>query len=353
MIRWRALTQLFLARLREFYREPMVIFWVYGFPIFLAVALGIAFSGGLPWAPMSAGDGGVAVAADGDPGDAAALCHVLEAQGLGVELESEEAARERLRAGHIALLIVPGPQGYEYYFDPERPDSRAIRYRADAVIQRWHAGSSAWPTTDHPIVKPGDRYIDFLIPGLMGFNILTGGLWGVGYVVVDLRVRRLLRRFLATPMRPGDFLLAIVGSRLVFLIPEMLVLGLVGHFGFGTPVRGSIGTLAVVVLAGGAAFAGLGLLLACRTERAETVSGLINVLALPLWMFSGTFFSVERYPQALQPLIRASPLSHLNLALREVMLDGASLTAVSGHVGILLVWAAIAFWLALRWFRWR
>ncbi len=353
MTRWRALAQLFLARLREFYREPMVIFWVYGFPIFLAVALGIAFSGGLPWSPMTSGDGGIAVAAGGDSPEATALCRVLEAHGFGVEPLDEEAAWNQLRAGRIALLIVPGSEGYAYYFDPERPDSRLIRYRADAVIQRWHAGSSAWPTTDHPVAKPGDRYIDFLIPGLMGFNILTGGLWGVGYVVVDLRVRRLLRRFLATPMRPRDFLLAIVGSRLVFLIPEMLVLGLVGHFGFGTPVRGNVLTLAVVVLVGGAAFAGLGLLLACRTERAETVSGLINVLALPLWMFSGTFFSVDRFPQALQPLIRASPLSHLNLALREVMLEGASLAAIAGHLGVLAVWAAVSFFLALKWFRWR
>jgi ABC-type multidrug transport system permease subunit len=206
---------------------------------------------------------------------------------------------------------------------------------------------------DHPVSEPGDRYIDFLIPGLMGFNLMSGGLWGVGWVVVDLRARKLLKRFLATPMRRSDFQLAIVSSRLVFLVPEMLVLAVAGYLLFGVPLHGDPLTLALAVLAGGAAFAGLGLLLACRMERIETVSGVVNVIAMPLWMFSGTFFAAERFPAAVQPLIQASPLTHLNAALRAIMLEGADLTAVGWHLAILAAWAAATLWLGCHWFRWR
>jgi ABC-type multidrug transport system permease subunit len=353
MSRWRALLQLSLARVREFYREPVALFWVYGFPAFLAVALGLAFGSGMPTMPLGADRAPVAVVPDGDSEEARALRDELAAEGVAVQLMPEEPARRQLRDGAVGLVVVAGSRGCDYYFDPERPGSALLRYRVDAVVQRRHASPPAWPTADHTVRAPGDRYIDFLIPGLMGFNILTGGLWGVGFVIVDLRVRQLLKRFLATPMRRSDFLLSIIGSRLVFLFPEMAALVLVGRLGFGTPLRGSLAALALVVLLGGAAFAALGLLLACRTERIETASGLINLLVLPLWMFSGTFFSTERFPAALQPLIRASPLTHLNEALRDVMLDGASVPQIGAHLAVLAAWAVGPFLLGLRWFRWR
>jgi ABC-2 type transport system permease protein len=353
MSRWRPLLQLSLARVREFYREPAAVFWVYGFPAFLAIALGLAFGSGTPTVPLGNDRLPVAVAEEGDLSAARALRDELTTQGVEARLMAEAPARRQLRDGAIGLIVVAGSQGCDYYFDPERSGSKLLRCRVDAIVQKQHTSSPAWPTTDHTVRAPGDRYIDFLIPGLMGFNILTGGLWGVGYVIVDLRVRRLLKRFLATPMRRSDFLVSIIGSRLVFLFPEMAVLVLVGRLGFGTPLRGSLATLALVVLLGGAAFAALGLLLACRTERIETASGLINLIVLPLWMFSGTFFSTERFPAALQPLVRASPLTHLNEALRAVMLDGASVHRIGWHLIVLVAWAIGPFLLALRWFRWR
>ena len=175
---------------------------------------------------------------------------------------------------------------------------------------------------------------------------------GVGFVIVDMRVRKLLKRFLATPMRRSDFLLSVVGSRLVFVFPEMLLLGLLGILGFGMPLRGNVLTATLVVLVGGATFCGLGLLLACRTQKTETVSGLIQLLALPMWMLSGTFFSSSRFPAVLQPLIQGLPLTQVNDALREVVLEGASLAAVGWRLAILAAWTVVSFLLALRWFRW-
>jgi ABC-type multidrug transport system permease subunit len=301
---------------------------------------------------MSAGNLPVAIQADGDPDEAETLLRCLQAKSLSAHLVREDAGREQLRSGRVSLVVVPGARRYEYYFDPERTDSRLDRYRVDDLVQQWKGGKAAWPTLDHPASEPGDRYIDFLIPGLMGYNLMTGGLWGVGFVVVDLRVRKLLKRFLATPMRRPDFLLAIVGSRLVFVIPEMVILMLAGHVLFGVPVHGNPLTLALLILLGATAFAGLGLLLASRGERVETVSGLINVLAMPLWMFSGTFFSAARFPPAVQPLLLLSPLTHLNDALRAVMLEGASLAEIGWRLLILAGWTVVTLFLAVKWFRW-
>jgi ABC-2 type transport system permease protein len=178
-------------------------------------------------------------------------------------------------------------------------------------------------------------------------------LWGVGFVIVDMRVRKLLKRLLATPMHHGDFLLAVLTGRLVFTIPEMALLVLVGHYCFGVPVRGNVLALTAVAFIGAAAFAGIGLLLACRTERTETVAGLMNLVQLPMWLLSGTFFSSRRFPEAMQPFVQALPLTQLNDALREVMLEGAGLSEVGWRLALLACWAAVTFLLAVRFFRWQ
>jgi ABC-type multidrug transport system permease subunit len=372
MNRWQPLLQLILARLREFYREPEVIFWVYGFPVLLAVGLGIAFRSKEPEAP--------AVDVQQSPGfssEAAALLQQLQQGGLIAELQDEDACRQRLRTGKTALYVVPRADSFRYVYDPARPESLLARARVDVAVQRlkagielegkgngpadgdldmsrrWKAGTTQWQTVDALTKEPGSRYIDFLMPGLMGMNLMGGGLWGVGFVIVDMRVRKLLKRLLATPMRRSDFLLSILGARLVFMLPEMLLLLLVGRFGFGVPIQGDWLTLSLVVFIGAAAFAGIGLLVACRADKTETVSGLMNLVMLPMWLLSGVFFSSRQFPDAAQPFIQALPLTQLNDALREVMLEGASLPSVSWRLAILAAWAVVSFLVALKWFRWR
>jgi ABC-2 type transport system permease protein len=201
--------------------------------------------------------------------------------------------------------------------------------------------------------EPGSRYIDFLVPGLIGMNIMGGGLFGVGFVLVDMRVRKLFKRLMATPMRHSHFLGALLTTRLVFLFPEMLCLLCVTRFLFGVPIRGSLLVLILVILAGATAFAGLGLLLGCRTEKTETMSGFINLIMLPSYLFGGIFFSSKRFPDAVQPLVQLVPLTHLNNALRGVMLEGAGLADIAVPLAVLVSWGLITFTLALRWFKWR
>jgi ABC-2 type transport system permease protein len=347
MNRWHQFTQLLLSRFREFYREPEAIFWVYGFPVLLAVGLGIAFWNRKPDAAK------VDIQAETVSTEAQELLHALENENVQVELKSPEECRRRLEIGQTAMYIVPLAGNYEYVYDETRPESREARFQVDAIIQRWKAGDKQWPTTDVLMTEPGSRYIDFLLPGLMGMNLMGGGLWGVGFVLVDMRVRKLLKRLLATPMHRSDFLLSVLSARMVFMLPEMVLLLVVGRWAFGVPVRGNLVTLILVILVGASCFSGLGLLVACRAQKTETVSGLMNLVMLPMWLLSGIFFSSTRFPQVMQPFIQALPLTQLNDALREIMLEGKSLAQVGWRIGIMAAWGIVTFILALRWFRWQ
>jgi ABC-2 type transport system permease protein len=347
MNRWHPLGQLILCRQREFYREPEIVFWVYGFPLLLAVVLGLAFSSGEPEPPT------VDVQRVEDKTAEEAVVQALQAAKLKAEVFSAADCAARLRSGKSALTVVPGSGALTYVYDPNRSDSFLARQWVDAVLARARAGKAVPEAVDSKVTEPGSRYIDFLVPGLIGMNVMGGGLFGIGFVIVDMRVRKLFKRLLATPMRRTDFLLALVLSRLVFLIPEMSLLFIVGRLVFGVPIYGSPFTLLVIILTGVAAFDALGLLIACRAQKTETISGLINLCMLPMYLLAGTFFSSKRFPDAAQPFIQALPLTQINDALREVMLEGASLADVLWRLGILLVWTVVCAALALKWFRWR
>lgn len=356
MPRSHAFAQLFLCRLREFYREPHAIFWVYGFPILLAVGLGVAFAGGKP--QPTAVDIQMHKDPDSLPGGVAAaetkkLFEHLEAHQLKVEMHTEAECRQRLATAQTPLYVVPDGGKYVYVYDERRPEGVAARYLVDDLVQRWKADDRQWPTENLHVDEVGSRYIDFLMPGLIGMNLMGGGLFGIGFVLVDMRVRKLMKRLVATPMHRGDFLLAILVARLVFLLPEMLALLLLGTFAFGVPIRGGMLPLILVILVASFAFSGIGLLIASRTDKTETVSGLINLVVLPMWIFSGVFFSSKRFPEVAQPFIQALPLTQTNDALRLTMLEGAPLTALALPLGILAVYAVVTYTLALRWFRWQ
>lgn len=346
--RWQAFAQLVLSRVREFIREPHALFWVYGFPLLLAVGLGIAFSASKPEPPV------VDVREGPDKARAESVKQQLEDAGLKVELCSAKDCDDRLVKGKTALYVVVGPDEVSYVYDQARPEAVLARYWVDSVLVRARA-SGVPAAQDVTVSEPGSRYIDFLLPGLVGMNVMGGGLFGVGFVLVDMRVRKLFKRMMATPVRHSDFLLALLASRLLFLFPEMLSLLVLGRYLFGVPIRGSVFTLALVIVLGAAAFAGLGLLLGSRTEKTETISGLINLLMLPMYLLSGIFFSSQRFPDAVQPLVQALPLTQLNDALRAVMLEGKGLAdvEVAWRLGALALYAIVSFTLALRWFRWR
>ena len=206
---------------------------------------------------------------------------------------------------------------------------------------------------EEKVTEPGARYVDFLVPGLIGMNLMGSGLWGLGFTVVMARARKLLKRFAATPMRRSHYLLSFMLSRLVFLVLEVAAVIIFATLAFGFTVRGSWLSVAFITVLGGFTFSGIGLLVAARPTTIEGVSGLMNFIMLPMWLLSGTFFSSERFPQVLQPFIKALPLTALNNVLRALMNEGAPLSANVIPIAILVAWCVVSFIVALKIFRWQ
>ncbi|MBE3100028.1 MAG: ABC transporter permease [Planctomycetes bacterium] len=338
------LLELTLARLREFLREPEAVFWVFAFPILLAFALGIAF--------RTTGETPVHVGIV-DSAGAAPLARALEgAGGLDVRLVAVERVDAALRDGEVELIVVPGsPPAYR--FDPTRAESRLARLAVDQALQRASGREDRWRPREERVTLPGSRYIDWLIPGLLGLNIMGTSLWSVGYAIVQSRTRKLLKRLVATPMGRDQYLLAHMLARLVFLGLEVAPLLLFGWLVFGVPVRGSLVSLTLVAFLGAASFGGIGLLIASRARTVEAVSGLMNAVSVPMWVLSGVFFSSANFPAVMQPFIHALPLTALNEAMRAVMLDGDSILMVGRQLGVLTLWGLVSFVVALQWFRWQ
>jgi ABC-type multidrug transport system permease subunit len=346
---WLPLWQLVLARLREFCREPAAIFWVYVFPILTMLTLGIAFRN-KPVEQITV------LVQEGPQAQVLLAALTNDAEGrFRARIVDDETARRQLRIGKSDLVIsAPSSEepAYHYYFDPTKPGGVLARNAADDVLQRAAGRKDLVVTHVHEVSEPGGRYIDFLVPGLLGVGIMGGGLWGVGFAIVDMRIRKLLKRFLATPMRRSHFLAAVMISRLLFTIPEIVFLLVCAHWFFGVVNHGSYVAVGLVILMGTIEFAGIGLLVASRAKTLETVSGLMNLVMLPMWMASGIFFSYERFPEEVQPFIRYLPLTPLIDALRAIMLEGATLASLWLPLLIITIYGMASFVLALRWFRW-
>jgi ABC-type multidrug transport system permease subunit len=336
------LVQLTLVRFLEFMREPEALFWVFVFPILLAAGLGIAFRNRPPE---------VLTIAAVTPELAQSL---RQEKLLAVEQLDLQAAQEALRTGKVALLAAPGSGSVvEYRYDDTNPEGRAARLLADRAIQKAAGRVDPVATTDQLMREAGSRYIDFLIPGLLGMNLMGSAIWSMGFAIVDARRKKLLKRLVASPMPRPYYLLSFLLSRLLLLVVEVGVLVGFGALLFHVPVRGSLLDLGILCLLSSLSFSALGLLLASRAKTIEAASGLMNVVMMPMWIASGVFFSSQKFPDVMQPFIKALPLTAVIDALRANMLQGSNLAQMAPQVGIIVFWLVICFALALRLFRWR
>jgi ABC-type multidrug transport system permease subunit len=346
--RWAAYRRLLMARMLEMKREPEIIFWVFGFPLLLALGLGIAFRN------KPADVTKVAIVQGPQAQNALSLMQRAPQKGsIQADVLPEQQAMQGFDLGKYDLVIEAEANGeFVYRYDPARPESVLSRAEVDEALQSAAGRKDALTTKSTTSSEPGSRYIDFLIPGLLGMNVMNAAMWGLGFAIVDMRQRKLLKRFVATPMRRSDFLLALASSRLLLMMIEVgLLLGF-GVLVFQMRVLGSVAGILLLGAIGALSFAGLGLLTASRAQKVESVSGLINLVMMPMWIFSGVFFSYERFPAVVQPYIKLLPLTALNDALRATILQGASLASQGGRIAVLLVWGGISFVIALRMFRW-
>ncbi len=346
--RWSGFLHILSVRMKELRREPEVIFWVFGFPILLALGLGIAFRN------KPADVSSVVIISGAEAQDVLSMIERSPRKSsIHADVLGQSAALRGFRLGKYNLVIEPvGPSEIRYHYDPSRPDSVLARALADESLQSAAGRKDLIETSVIASSEPGSRYIDFLIPGLLGMNLMNAAMWGIGFALVDMRQRKLLKRFVATPMRRSDFLLALLSSRLVLMLIEVSLLLGFGVLAFHMRVLGSLWSILVIAAIGAISFGGLGLLTASRAQKIESASGLMNLVMMPMWIFSGVFFSGERFPAMVQPFIKALPLTALNDALRATILEGSSLVSQSGRILVLVLWGSISFALALRWFRW-
>ena len=342
------LVELTATRVREFVREKEAVFWVFIFPVLMTFALGIAFRNTAPDKTLVAIEGSTVDSRVSD------IAKVLSASPeISATVLNPSDAAQALRSGKVSIVVKPQNDSFEYRFDPTRPESRSARLLVDDVLQRGKGRTDLVKVGEEKVTEPGARYVDFLVPGLIGMNLMGSGLWGLGFTIVIARSRKILKRFAATPMRRSHYLLSFMFSRLVFLVLEVAAVVVFAWLVFDFTVRGSWLSLGLITVLGGFTFSGIGLLVAARPTTIEGVSGLMNFIMLPMWLLSGTFFSSERFPQVLQPFIKALPLTALNTLLRGVMNEGASLSSNAIPIAILLAWCVISFIVALKIFKWQ
>jgi ABC-type polysaccharide/polyol phosphate export permease len=344
---YNSLWQLVTVRFKEYAREPEALFWSFGFPILLAIGLGIAFRSKPPDVIH------VAVVSSA-PGASTLVGALRHDSALAVEVLSADSAAAALRTGRVALVAEPDASGeVRYEYDDTRPDARTARLIVNDAAQRGAGRADPLRVADVKVRERGSRYIDFVVPGLLGMTIMGGGIWGLGFSIVDQRRKNLLKRLVATPMSRAEYLGSYVISRLVMLTIEVAVLVGFSVLLFDVPMRGSWVVVAMIIVVAALAFGGLGLLIASRSKTIEGVSGMMNLTMLPMWVLSGVFFSSENFPRAVQPVIKALPLTAANDALRANMLRGVGLSGIGAELAILGIWAVVCFSVALKIFRWR
>ena len=338
------IVQLTLARFREFIREPEAVFWTFVFPIVVSLALAVAFP--------SRADSDVLVGLQ--PGAAADSLRTTLTRSGGITVREVRPQDERraLREGVVNVVVIP-TEPPTYRFDPAREESRYARAVVDDVLKRAAGRQDPWTARQEPQEVAGSRYIDWFIPGLIGMGLMSNSMWGIGFGIVQARMRKLLKRMIASPMRKKEYLLAQLIARLAFLPAEVLVPLLFAVIAFGMPVNGSAGAIVVTTLVGTLSFGAIGLLLATRARTIEAISGLMNLVMLPMWILSGVFFSSANFPDAVQPVIHALPLTAQIDALRAIILDGATLADVRRELAVLGIWGVVPFFAALRLFSWK
>ena len=341
------LGQLTLIRFREFLREPEAVFWTFIFPLLLASGLGLAFRS----RPADVAKVGVLSSAPAAEMVRSALSGDSSIQLLSLD---DSAAANALRIGTVALVVdAKDSTRVEYRFDVAREEARTARLMVDEALQRAKGRNDPVVTSNSLVSERGSRYIDFVLPGLLAMNLMGSGMWGIGFSIVDARRKKLLKRFVATPMRRYHYLMSFLVMRIGLMVVEVSVISAFGYFAFGVPLRGSLLAFGLACLLGALMFGSLGLLVASRAKTIEAASGLMNLLMLPMWVASGVFFSAGNFPDVVQPFIQALPLTAVVDSVRGIMIQGLGWQALAPEFAIVTAWLVLSFGIALRFFRWR
>lgn len=344
----RSLVEQIKCRWREFRREPSAFFWVIFMPIVWMLALGFAFSEpkpeiyGIGWPQeQSASEFGN---------------QVHEALMKSAQIKLREADTQELinhvKRGEISLIVSSESGKASYWLDAANPEARRARDYVDNLIQKAGGRTDPITTSEFPMQSQGGRYVDFLIPGLLGLSIMTSSLFGIAMTIVANRRENLLKRYMATPMRPWEYVVSHSIGRMIILTAEFLAVMVTGVLIFKFQVFGHWGSYILLTILGAAAFTAIAILCASRTKSIPMVSGITNLISLPMMMLSGVFFSKNNFPDWLQQGVAYLPLTALNDALRKIALEGQSLTQVSQEMLVLGGYFVVGSVLSLKLFKW-
>lgn len=330
------------ARNIEYYRDKGSLAWAFIFPLLIIIGCAMAFS----TPDTSVFRIGLLTEQDQLP----AITEQLSQQGLALQRDyiklipfsADDADRARQRVQHHQLDLLIDPQQNRYWSNPESSSSIAARELLAA-----HS-----PLQEQQLKGRAVRYVDWVIPGVLGMNLMFGSLFGVGYVIVRYRQNGVLKRLQATPISAGQFLAAQLSSRLliVVLVNGSIFIGC--KLLLDLIVLGRYLDLLLITLLGALSMISLGLLAACRTANEELAGGLLNVATWPMLFLSEVWFSLDDAPHWMQMLAELMPLTHIVKASRAVMIEGATLADIGYHLLWLAALSAICLTLAVTFFKW-
>jgi len=360
------LYQLIVCRFWETLREPGVLFWGIVFPVLISIGLGLAFAQ-----------------------KSETKCNILLVQTNSTELDSllamygqksEQDGKEifiwkvhdnmlgntefifirstwdqaiiALKRGESDVVITDSSAKIRYHFDPSNAQAQLAYLKLSALLK---SPTNVQPTQQQvaPLTLKGVRYIDFFIPGLMAFGIMSSLLWGISYTIIECRSQKLLRRMIATPMKKSNYLIAIMFVRTVMNAVEALILFFFAWLLFNIHIQGNIAAFALLFVAGNIAFTGISVLLSCRTSKTESGTGLINLVQMPMMLLSGIFFSYHYFPKWSIGVIKLLPLTALADGFRAVFNEGAGCLQVLTPTALLSALGAVCFIVGMRWFKWQ
>jgi ABC-type multidrug transport system permease subunit len=337
-------------QVKEFYREPEVLFWSVLFPLALSAILGFAFS------QQGMKKSSVAIIENAYTPTHTGIVLLREQpldsvsnRQINLVVTQQDQAFLKLKRGEVALVLQPAESNsFVYHFDPANEEA----YLQYLLLEKKLQLPQGSPSTVKAVSSPGSRYIDFLIPGMIAFGLMNSCIWGIGWNLIELRIKKLLRRMVATPMSKAEFLLAHFITRLLITIFENILLVLLAFLLFDLRIQGSMLNVFLLFIAGNIAFGGIAILIAARPERNQVGSGIINFITLAMTILSGVFFSYTNFPEWAVKIIRYVPLTLLADGFRSVFNEAADFPQIAMPVLLLLGYGVLSFIIGLRVFKW-
>jgi len=335
------------CRWREFRREPSAFFWVVFMPILWMVVLGFAFSNPKPE------HYGVAIKTD-STFHQNLLDSLQNSDQVKLKFGDEGKIKTWFKRGEVILGISGQHQNNSvtYYYDPANPESMRAKVHIDDLLQTAAGRTNPISTVTESLQSEGGRYVDFLIPGLLAFSILSSSLFGIGMTIVSNRKENLLKRYLTTPMSKYEFLCSHVVGRIIVLGFEFTAIMIAGYLLFGFQVYGNFLAYMTMAILGAAAFTSISLLCASRTRSIPMMAGVINLITIPMMLLSGVFFSKSNFPDWALSYINLLPLTALTDALRKIALEGLSFGSIQYEIMLLGSYFIVATIAAKRVFKW-